>query len=227
MNTVLSSDIPTATSTYTYEDFYNIQYAKSGNLEALKSLHKQGYKFCDLMTKTAAKCGHLECLKYLHEHDCKWHPDTLICAICNGHLECLKYLHEHGCEWHEGTTSFAAMYKQNECLKYAMENGCEWNEYTTTAAATHNNLEVLRYAHENHHFIHPDTALRCVDSQHVECFTYLFSICDNPQTFWQHAYDKIIPYLNFSRSEWTPLFSIDLTRFPTLQAKIDYIKFQS
>ena len=51
-------------------------------------------EFCGLCRDThdAARSGHLECLKSIVKNGCPWHPETTWAAASNGHKKILEYI---------------------------------------------------------------------------------------------------------------------------------------
>jgi hypothetical protein len=170
--------------------------ATAGDLKELKKMHENGCPWDWKTTAYAAKNGHLECLKFAHENGCKWECFTPALAARNGHMKCLKYAHENGCPWAESTASAAALGGQLECLKYAHNNGCDWDVWTLVCAA------------ENGHF---------------ECFKYCFEMWNEPQDFLKYDYhlSKIIDKIDLDDPLWRRLFSVDLSKHPRLQSKVN------
>ena len=98
-----------------------------------------------LFTRAAASHGELEVLKWLVENGFKYSADCLAAAAQGGELECIEYLREIGCPWsnavakinmaafpwkmniHNGVNTPVAVEKYVQVLRYLMETGCPWD----------------------------------------------------------------------------------------------------
>ena len=89
-------------------------------------------------TKAAASHGELEVLKWLVGNGFKYSADCLAAAAQGGALECIEYLREIGCPWSNAVakidmtvtspwTSIPAAEKVVQILRYLMETGCPWD----------------------------------------------------------------------------------------------------
>jgi hypothetical protein len=101
-------------------------------------------------TKAAAAQGELEVLKWLVENGFKFSADCLAAAAQGGALECIEYLREIGCPWSNkvakinmvagaalwlpkpghfnfDTYNPVAVEKYVQVLRYLMETGCPWD----------------------------------------------------------------------------------------------------
>ena len=95
-----------------------------------------------LFTRAAASHGELEVLKWLVENGFKYSADCLAAAAQGGELECIEYLRQIGCPWsnavakinmtafpvkmniHNGVNTPVAVEKYVQVLRYLMETGC-------------------------------------------------------------------------------------------------------
>ena len=88
--------------------------------------------------KAAASHGELEVLKWLVGNGFKYSADCLAAAAQGGALECIEYLREIGCPWSNAVakidmtvtspwTSIPAAEKVVQILRYLMETGCPWD----------------------------------------------------------------------------------------------------
>jgi hypothetical protein len=146
--------------------------AIKGDLEALKSMHSQGYKWDRHTIAMAAREGHLECLQYLHTNGCPWDLITTEQAAIGGKLECLQYAHSHGCPWNENIPLLAAGNGNIDCLQYAHSQGCLWDEKATMSAAKGGHLECLQYLHTNGCPWDYRTCMRAAAGGKLECLQY-------------------------------------------------------
>jgi len=57
----------------------------------------------------------------------------------------------------------------------------------------------------------------------LECFKYCFEKWDDPQDFWNITFNltKIIDKIDFDDPVWRKLFSLDLSKNPTIQEKVE------
>ncbi len=178
----------------------------------------------------AAQAGDLETIKNAHLSGCPWDKWVIRYAASNGHLDCLQYAYENGCPWDEHTTYYAASYGRLDCLRYAHENGCPWwDEEITLVAAKNGHLDCLRYLHENGCPLDEKTAYYAARNGHghFQCFKYCFQTWnDDPQTFWNTEYDliKIIHQIDLDDPVWRRLFTINLSKNPRLQDKVEMKK---
>ena len=96
-------------------------------------------------TKAAASHGELETLKWLVENGFKYSADCLAAAAQGGELECIEYLRQIGCPWsnavakinmtafpvkmniHNGVNTPVAVEKYVQVLRYLMETGCPYD----------------------------------------------------------------------------------------------------
>ena len=96
-------------------------------------------------TKAAAAQGELEVLKWLVENGFKYSADCLAAAAQGGELECIEYLRQIGCPWsnavakinmtafpvkmniHNGVNTPVAVEKYVQVLRYLMETGCPYD----------------------------------------------------------------------------------------------------
>lgn len=81
----------------------------------------------------AALNGDLENLKWLKSNGYKFEPNTLNCAAINGNLEILKWLKANGCDFDELTMSITVCivlkdHNLIENIKWLNSNGCVWGE---------------------------------------------------------------------------------------------------
>jgi hypothetical protein len=76
------------------------------------------------------------------------------------------------------------------------ESGCEWNDVTPKNASKNG---------------------------HLECFKYSFERWNDHQEFWNIEYNltKIIDEINLDDPVWRRLFTIDLSKHPNLQEKVE------
>ena len=177
------------------------------------------YKFCLI----AAENGDLEELKRLHLSGHSWDKWTPAWTVQNGHLDCLKYAHENGCVWDIDTTINSAYFGQVKCLKYAIEKGCPYDDSLPLYAARNGHLECLKCLHENGFKLIECTSTIAADNGHLECFKYCFEVWDDQQKFWNHEYDlsKIMDKIDLDDPVWRRLFTIDLSKYPQLQSKVN------
>jgi hypothetical protein len=154
------------------------QYAASGgHLECLRYLHENGCSWDFRTTSYAAQGGHLECLQYAYENGCEWNWNTTLEAALNGHLECLQYAHSHGCYWDdECIPAYAAQNGHLDCLRYSIENGCRTDEYITTYAAQNGHLDCLEYAIENGCYLDANAPDQAALNGHIDCFIYCMKV---------------------------------------------------
>ena len=203
-----------------------------GHVDCLRYCHENGSELYSYYTHCACANGKLEVLKYLIENGCGWDDFAASTAAINGHFECLKFAHENGAYWDSNTTKNAGFGGYLDCLQYAHKNGCEWHPETTFEIAwSSRNIECLKYAVQNNCILDPDTVkgifykmYLCEEAKQIECFEYCFSVCKDPSTFWDDEFNHIIPQLDFTKSEWRPLFSIDLSSNPELKEAVDKAK---
>ena len=98
-----------------------------------------------LFTRAAASHGELEVLKWLVENGFKYSADCLAAAAQGGELECIEYLRQIGCPWsnavakinmtafpvkmniHNGVNTPVAVEKYVQVLRYLMETGCPYD----------------------------------------------------------------------------------------------------
>src|SRR5437868_2027876 len=79
-----------------------IEYAKTGNLNGIKTLFENGVDICAQDNQAiicASGNGHLEIVKFLFENGaniCVRNNDAIIYASFRGHLEIVKFLFENG-----------------------------------------------------------------------------------------------------------------------------------
>jgi hypothetical protein len=107
----------------------------TGNIECLKFLHEEGYKWdLDAASVLAVK-GSLEGLKWLKSigpqggpYDV-WDSHVVAAAAQAGQLECLIYAHQNGCELTLLSSSWAGSNGHLGCLKYLISHGCPWVPY--------------------------------------------------------------------------------------------------
>jgi len=207
--------------TFKYKECH--EAALAGDLTELKKFHENGIEWGSLTPTYASMNGHLDCLKYCFENGCDWDVLTPAYAALNGHLDCLKFVHENGIEWDMWTTVFAAENGHLECLKYAHENGCQWESNTPKRAAENGHFECLKYAHDNGCPWDYKTPLNAAIFGYFECFKYCFEEWNNPQEFWNHDYNltQIIYKINLDDPVWRKLFTLDLSKNPQLQNKVN------
>jgi hypothetical protein len=109
-----------------------------GHLECLQYLHENDGidQSSKLVINTSLGSPDIDCIKYLHEQGYRF--DQYICSsvACNGDLDCLVYLHQAGYEMDVHTCNLAAeksinKYTKNprhlECLNYAYRHVPLWN----------------------------------------------------------------------------------------------------
>lgn len=70
--------------------------ARDGNINTLKSLHKNNYKCTKKAMDLAAENGHLSVVKWLNSHRIEGCTTNAIAlAARNGHLDIVMWLHEN------------------------------------------------------------------------------------------------------------------------------------
>jgi hypothetical protein len=67
------------------------------------------------MCVLAVKHNNLDSLKHLHTNGYKWDKHTCIMAVKNGNFECLEYAIDHGCPWDNDKTIHFTL--KNNCFK--------------------------------------------------------------------------------------------------------------
>jgi hypothetical protein len=147
---------------------FDIYAIIGNNLDLLKWLRENNYKFHFWVCFRAAKYGHLDILKWFRENGCEWDGNTCSCAARNGHLDVLKWSRENGCEWDSDTCSSAAGNGHLDVLKWSRENGCEWNSNTCTYAAGNGHLDILKWARENGCNWNSNTCVRATLNGHLD-----------------------------------------------------------
>jgi hypothetical protein len=220
--------------------------ASEGHIECLKYAHENGCPWDEDTTVEAASEGHLECLKYAHENDCPWSPRAITLAAAHGHLECLKYAHENGCPMSDQVPlEKAAAGGHLNTLRYTFENGCKWGDTSCvllyTVKEQHNLIdpfkkqqffECLKFAVENGCTNnYGGAASKAVCCNDIEKFKYLFDKCKDKQAFWKkycltkHETFFITKYtlnkIDLDDPVWRQLFALDLSDYPTLEAKVN------
>jgi hypothetical protein len=142
--------------------FWCMEFAKRGQLNYLKYVHKKGCKITNYSLIEAIKNKHFECVKYICENQrCDENiaiklvgEDSyvifVVAAIC-GNLECLKYFHEIGFKFDFSACASAAKKGHIECLKYLIDNGCPYEQSdcpNILEYAIEGNVECIKYLHE-------------------------------------------------------------------------------
>ncbi|GMG17349.1 unnamed protein product [Phytophthora fragariaefolia] len=120
-----------------------------GDLQFVRWLHHQGYRFTAHAMDEAAAGGYLEIVRWLHEH-----VENALCttaamdrAAANGHLNVIIFLHQNR---KEGCTSaamdHAALNGHYEIVKFLYENR---SEYCTAMASESRSVAVLDFLKKN------------------------------------------------------------------------------
>jgi len=68
--------------------------------------------------------GQIDLLKFLHEQGYKWDTNVAVIAANSGHVECLEFLLSHGCPRSKAIGMSAAQSEDNACLEVATKYGC-------------------------------------------------------------------------------------------------------
>jgi len=123
--------------------------ARSGQLEELKLLHKNGWPWDERTCMLAARGGQLEILQWAHTNDCPWKSHTCDFAARGGHLEVLQWARANNCPWDAHTCACAARAGQLEVLQWAQANGCPWDESTCSCATIQGHVYILQWVRES------------------------------------------------------------------------------
>ena len=102
--------------------------AEEGQLEILKWLRANDFRWDSRTCQWAAKCGHLEVLQWARANGCPWDEWTCTGAAEGGHLEVLQWARANGCPWNDNTCAFAAFGGHLVLLQWARANGARWDE---------------------------------------------------------------------------------------------------
>ncbi len=131
-------------------DFSSISYFATiyGNLEILKWMACNNFRFDKNLCSLAAEHGHLEVLKWGRNYNFEWGV-TCLFAAKNGYLECLKWARENGATWNSNVCTIAAQNGHFKVLKWARTNGCEWDNNVRVFAKAFGHLEILKWAIDN------------------------------------------------------------------------------
>ena len=222
--------------------------ASGGHLDCLKFAHQNGCPWDENTPSEAAFEGHLECLKYAHENGCHWDKNTTTLAAAYGHLDCLKYAVDNGCPLDDNEPLERAASKGFiHTLRYAFEKGCKWTKGSTLLSncIKHEDFksqdtlapaslkdkhffDCLKFAVENGCTDNYELAVFKADQiKDIEKFKYLFDKYKDKQQFWRksnpfapvklHLLDKI----DLDNPVWRQLFSLDLSDYPLLEAKVN------
>lgn len=131
--------------------------ARDGDLEMVKSLHKQGaniHYHNDSPMMCAASNGHVKVVKYLHFVGSDTHFDNdqaLRRAACGGHLKVVKFLVAHGAfigAAQHGAIRSAAGNGHPDVVHFLFMNGADvhaMNDYALRTAAANGHLSVVVY----------------------------------------------------------------------------------
>jgi len=122
-----------------------IKSADRGNIEELKTAHKNGSPLSTWVCNQAATAGSYECLQYAFNNGAQMNAKTSEYAAGGGNIKCLKFTRENGVMWDKNTTSAAAESGNIECFSYAYENGCELDPKASMWAANNGHLNILQY----------------------------------------------------------------------------------
>ena len=123
--------------------------AEEGQLEILKWLRANDFRWDSRTCQWAAKCGHLEVLQWARANGCPWDEWTCTGAAEGGHLDVLQWARENGCPWNWLTCAYAARVGHLEMLQWARANGCPWNGCTCAYAKSNRHFELLTWAKAN------------------------------------------------------------------------------
>ena len=123
--------------------------AEEGQLEILKWLRANDFRWDSRTCQWAAKCGHLEVLQWARANGCPWDEWTCTGAAEGGHLDVLQWARENGCPWNWLTCAYAARVGHLEMLQWARANGCPWNGCTCAYAKSNGHFELLTWAKAN------------------------------------------------------------------------------
>lgn len=123
--------------------------AAAGQLESIKFLFGNGYRFEDVDVILAIRAGHLHIVEYFIENSRDILAEYLMAETArSGKLEILRYLHNKGFSWGENIYLNAIRQKHLNIIEYAHENGCPSSTNLCYLAATYGYMEALQYFHE-------------------------------------------------------------------------------
>lgn len=153
---------------------------------------------------------------------------TTVDAVKAGDLEELKKMYVDGYTCSIETVNYATAYGHLECLHYLVENGCKWSTETVKYSGIIN-TEYWTFAKKT------DTK-----EAKFECFKYLFELMyktnDNILYSLTTPFDIIndsckysecplikefIYFIDLDDQLWRRLFTIDLSKYPELQDKVN------
>jgi hypothetical protein len=206
--------------------------AGAGDLEELKKMHEAGCPWDTQTTENAARKGHLNCLRYAHLQGCEWQIMTTQCAAFYGHFDCLEYAVENGCPTDDLQSisffvgyvpAFAASSGSLKCLQYLHLKGIQWDHKTVEYSASANAIECLKYAIENGCPWDERATKEAVKKGNIESFKILFEASFDLQEFWNTEYNlsNIIDKIDLDDKVWRKLFTLDLSKNPDLQNKVE------
>lgn len=122
-----------------------IRAADRGNIEELRTAHKNGSPLSTWVCNQAAIVGSYECLEYAFNNGAQMNAKTSEYAARGGNIKCLKLTHKNGVPWDKNTTFAAAERGKIQCFIYAYENGCELHPEASMCAANFGHLNILHY----------------------------------------------------------------------------------
>jgi ankyrin repeat protein len=131
---------------------YIVYAIKTNNLEMVKWLTNQNFRWKINSIDIAAKEGNLNIVKYLHQHRPNESKDAFDLAASHGYLDIVKFLHYNRNE--SGTSDaidFAAKNGDLEMVAWITENvpESEASYYAMDYAARNGHLEVVEYLFKN------------------------------------------------------------------------------
>ena len=108
-----------------FEELDEEKALRLGCLSALLRLQRQGpLSRQEHLCQAAARSGQLEALKSLHADDTLWDTGTCLGAAEGGHLEVLQWARANGCPWDNYTLINARHAGHLELVNWATANGC-------------------------------------------------------------------------------------------------------
>ena len=89
-------------------------------------------------------------------------------------------------------------------------------------AAYKGSLEIVKYAHENGCPWDTETPIYAVENGHINIVKYCFNEWSSQQDFLSISnFEKIIGQIDLDDPVWRKLFSLDLSKYPSLKDRVE------
>jgi len=114
------------------------------DINIIKWLRKENYKWHYKTANRAAKLGKIEMLTWMIDNGCDIDP-TIYACVREDDPNTLEFLYEKKIMWNADTCAHAAANKKYVILKWMLSNGCPMDARTCLRIADNGDLEMLKY----------------------------------------------------------------------------------